>query len=81
MKIKNKKTRKKTTWSFQPDDDVRKLVEDNVGNLSRGEKTALINEAIRVRHAAAAISLAEKRVAEAQSHLENLKRIAAGKGL
>lgn len=74
-----KRKRRRPTWTFQPDDDVRALVESRFGpNLTRGQKTALINEAIRIKHAEAAVSLAEQDLAVAKAKLEALKDRAAG---
>jgi len=78
-KTPKKVTRRVRTWTFQPDDDVRELVERLFPEASRGQRTALVNEAIRLKHPAAAISLAEKDFAEAKARLDALKDKVASK--
>jgi hypothetical protein len=51
---KNKVVKKRVTWTFQPDDDVRKLVEEYLKHApGRGEMTRLLNQAVRMKHKAA----------------------------
>lgn len=70
--------RKTETWTFQPDDDVIILVKTLFGEKpSRGDRTRLVNEAIRFSHPETAMMMAEQEVAEANARLERMKKMLA----
>ena len=69
--------RKRPTWTFQPEDDVRKLVEDAIGKSpERGEFTKLVNAAIRTKYKQAVVAL---EIAEMEKKLAVLKGKAVSK--
>jgi len=68
--------RRRETWTFQPDDDVVELAKSLFGeNPSRGERTELINEALRFAHPETALIMAQKEVSEATQRLERMRNI------
>lgn len=73
--------RKRKTWTFQPDDDVLELAHAMFGeNMSRGDRTRLVNEAIRLSHPAdsliaARVAAAQREVDEANERMERMRRM------
>lgn len=65
---------KDRTWTFQPDDDVREWVGAAIGS-QRGERSKLINEALRLNWHKAATSILIQEIAEKQAQLELLNSI------
>jgi len=52
--------KKRVTWTFQPDEDVRQLVEAYLQRApARGELTRLLNQAVRLKHKPATAALAK----------------------
>lgn len=73
--------RKRKTWTFQPDDDVLELAHALFGEkMSRGDRTQLVNEAIRLSHPedtliAARVAAAQREVDEANERMERMRRM------
>ena len=60
--------KKQKTWTFQPDEDVYRLINDVLGkNPKHGEKTRLINLAIRTHLKVAAEIVKQQSEIEARS--------------
>lgn len=75
MKKSSNPKRKTPTWTIQPAPDVVEAFEKlfKGEKLTRGKKTALVNEALRLKLSGAAISLQEQIVAAEQAKLKVLK--------
>jgi hypothetical protein len=75
--------RKRETWTFQPDDAVIALAKGLFGDKpDRGQRTQLINDAIRFKHPDAALLAAhvvsaQREVDEANERLERMKKMLA----
>lgn len=73
--------RKRKTWTFQPDDDVLELAHALFGEkMSRGDRTRLVNEAIRLSHPAdsliaARVAAAQREVDEAKERMERMRQM------
>lgn len=71
--------RRRETWTFQPDDDIVEML-DNLfegKKPDRGERTEIINEAMRLAHPEIALVRAEKEVSEAKLRLERMQKLVA----
>ena len=73
-KVSKSRKRKKPTWTFQPDEDVRKLVDQMLGQISDADRTALINEAIRLKHADVARAWFDSEILRLQAKRESLPK-------
>lgn len=66
--------RRGETWTFQPDDDVVKAFNSIFGeDVSRGQRTQFINEALRLTSPEIAMASAEREVAEANERLKRMR--------
>lgn len=82
MKKSSKKTpqRKKPTWTFQPEDDVITAFDKYLKDADRGQRTEIINQALRLKLSAASISLAEEEIAALKARIEHLRNTTADNG-
>ncbi len=71
--------RKRETWTFQPDEDVIELAKALFGEkMSRGDRTRLLNEAVRLKYPqdsliAARVATAQREVDEANARMERMR--------
>lgn len=67
--------RRRETWTFQPEDDVKEAVRAVFGeNPDKVTRTAIINEALRLHHNDSIIMTAEREIAEAIGRLEFIRK-------
>lgn len=74
MKKNKKPAAKRNVYCFEPDDDVRKMVEEAMQLDPTKDRTQILNEAVRARFPEKYLPVAEKELQKMQSFVDLLKR-------
>lgn len=71
--------KKRTLWNFQPDADVKKLVEDYLAKHPGLDRTEFLNNALKLKFPDLFLESAERDLENAKALVEDLKRTSSGK--
>lgn len=64
------------TWTFEPDAEVVAAIREAFGGeMPKGDRTQIINDALRLHHADATIITAESELFRAKARLEKIREV------
>lgn len=66
-------------WTFQPDADIEKLVEEHLAKHPGKDRTEFLNDTLKLKFPQMFLDDAERKLSAAQSLVEDLRRTSASK--